>query len=78
MRLYPGEVVSWCIAFLQAYRSAQLTSLLMTGSVLPSQLLPPSTGLIKINFDAAFPSGETHQIAVVARDKNGLCLGCAV
>lgn len=63
--------------FLQAYKSTQFSSSLQARHVLPSQWSAPSPGLIKLNFDAAFPLGDSHQIALVARDGK-VVLGWAV
>lgn len=63
MRFYLCDIVPWCRDFLHFYHTALL------------QVFTTTMRSIFINFDAAFPRGDSYQIDAVARDHGGRCVG---
>ncbi|XP_012851712.1 PREDICTED: uncharacterized protein LOC105971405 [Erythranthe guttata] len=73
------DLVSWCRHFLAAYKSAQICPNSRMRDIHPSVWKPPPSNVVKLNFDAAFPNGESFfSVGMVARDSYGSCLGWKV
>lgn len=66
-------MIEWSTHFLDSYRAAQLPTTSRTRSQVTCWIAPPRR-TVKINFDVGFLEEDKYQVAVVARDDEGLCL----
>lgn len=68
------DIVAWTHNFLEAYIASQFPKVGRTSPVL-SLWMAPTGSIIKINFDMGFLHPVHCQIAVIARDADGTCVG---
>lgn len=69
-----ADIVEWGKHFLEAYRAA-LTPTIPKDTRIQVQWSPPELGRVKVNVDVGFILAEKFQVAMVARDSDGACIG---
>lgn len=70
-----GDLVEGADHFLQAYRAAQVVRPI-PGPELTGGWSAPLDPKVRINFDVGFLEPHRYPIAVVARNAEGICMGC--
>ncbi|XP_012842431.1 PREDICTED: uncharacterized protein LOC105962665 [Erythranthe guttata] len=79
MGLRGWELRNWSEDYLSMYRSACLEPTITKSPAPQVQWTPPPEGIVKVNFDAAFPPSQPHyKVATVARNSDGATLWWSV
>lgn len=72
---FPPDLVEWSREYLRTYQEAQGSGMGLQLQQSPQSWIPPIDGFIKINVDAALPTGKDfYRISLVARNAQGECL----